>query len=176
MVGEIIDISVDYKTRKTKINLLVEIEPSKIEELQNQKLDVEIRKYRARRSLDANAYFWVLVSKLQDVLNIPKELIYKDLIKGIGSYEVIPIKNEAVEKFRQAWSKNGLGWVTETTKSKLEGFTNVLAYYGSSTYDTKEMARLIDLIVYECNELGIETKSDEEIKSLLESWENEQKK
>ena len=176
MVGEIIDISVDYKTQKTKINLLVEIEPSKIEELQNQKLDVEIRKYRARRSLDANAYFWVLVSKLQDVLNIPKELIYKDLIKGIGSYEVIPIKNEAVEKFRQAWSKNGLGWVTETTKSKLEGFTNVLAYYGSSTYDTKEMARLIDLIVYECNELGIETKSDEEIKSLLESWENEQKK
>lgn len=92
-------------------------------------------------------YAWVLLGELQEVLNIPKEDIYKDLIKNIGSYEVIPIKNEAVEKFRNAWSKNGLGWITETTKSKLEGFTNVLAYYGSSVYDSKEMSRLIDLII-----------------------------
>ena len=170
MVGEIIDISVDYKTQKTKINLLVEIDPSKIEELQNQLLDIDIKKHRVKRSLDANAYFWVLVSKIQDKLGIPKELIYKDLIKGIGSYEVIPIKDVAVDKFRQAWSKNGLGWVTDTTKSKLEGFTNVIAYYGSSTYDKKEMARLIDLVIQECNQLQIETKTDEEIKSLLEGW------
>jgi hypothetical protein len=170
MVGEIIDISVDYKTKKTKVNLLVEIEPSKLEELQNQLLDIDIKKHREKRSLDANAYFWVLVSKIQDELNIPKELIYRDLIKGIGSYEVIPIKNEAVEKFRQAWSKNGLGWVTDITKSKLEGFTNIIAYYGSSTYDTKEMTRLIDLVIQECNHLGIETKTDEEIQALLKEW------
>jgi hypothetical protein len=171
MVGEIIDISVDYKTKKTKVNLLVEIDPSKLEELQNQLLDIEIKKHRIKRSLDANGYFWVLISKIQNELNIPKETIYRDLIKGIGSYEVIPIKNEAVEKFRQAWSKNGLGWVTDTTKSKLEGFTNIIAYYGSSTYNNKEMARLIDLVIQECNELGIETRSEEEIKSLLKEWE-----
>ena len=76
-----------------------------------------------------------------------------------------------VEKFRDAWSKNGLGWVTDTVKSKLDGFTNVVAYYGSSTYDTKEMSRLIDLVIQECNQLGIETKTDEEIKALMESWE-----
>ena len=62
--------------------------------------------------------------------------------------------------------------VTETTKSKLEGFTNVLAYYGSSTYNTKEMSRLIDLIVRECNQLNIETKSKSEIDSLLKQWES----
>lgn len=171
MVGEIIDISVDYKTKKTKVNLLVEIDPSKLEELQNQKLNIEIKKYRAKRSLDANAYMWVLLGKIQDTIDMPKEVIYKDLIKHIGSYEVVPIKNEAVEKFVEAWKKNGLGFVTETTKSKLDGFTNVIAYYGSSTYDTKEMTRLIELVVQECEQLGIETKTDEEIKSLLESWE-----
>ena len=89
---------------------------------------------------------------------------------------MLPVKNEAVEKFRQAWSKNGLGWVTETTKSKLEGYTNVIAYYGSSTYNTKEMTRLINLIVDECKQLGIETKPKAEIDSLLRSWDNEQKK
>lgn len=131
----------------------------------------EVKEYKEKRSLDSNAYAWVLLGKLQDKLHIPKEDIYKDLIKHIGSYEVIPIKNEAVEKFRQAWSKNGLGWITETVKSKLEGFTNVIAYYGSSSYKTAEMSRFIELIIQECKQLDIETKSQAEINSLLESWE-----
>ena len=131
----------------------------------------EVKDYKEKRSLDANAYMWVLIQKIQEIINVPKEDIYKDLIKTIGVYEVVPIKNEAVEKFVEAWKKNGLGWVTETTKSKLDGFTNVIAYYGSSSYDTKEMTRLIDLVVQEFEQLGIETKTDEEIKSLLESWE-----
>lgn len=113
-----------------------------------------------------------MLGELQEVLNIPKEEIYKDLIKNIGSYEVVPIKNEAVEKFRNAWSKNGLGWITETTKSKLEGFTNVLAYYGSSVYDSKEMSRLIDLIIEECKQFNIETKTKAELDSLLKEWDN----
>ena len=132
--------------------------------------EYEVKEHKQKRSLDANAYLWVLISKIQNVLNIPKETIYKDLIKDIGVYEVIPIKNVAVNKFCEAWHKNGLGWITETTKSKLEGYTNVLAYYGSSEYDTKEMARLIDSTIEECRNLDIETKSDEEIKSLVESW------
>lgn len=132
--------------------------------------EYEIKEHKQKRSLDANAYLWVLISKIQSVLNIPKETIYKDLIKDIGVYEVIPIKNIAVNKFCEAWHKNGLGWITETTKSKLDGYTNVLAYYGSSEYNSKEMARLIDSTIEECRNLDIETKSDEEIKSLVENW------
>lgn len=130
----------------------------------------EVKEYKEKRSLDANAYAWVLLGKLQDKLHIPKEEIYKDAIKTIGSYEVIPIKNEAVEKFRQAWSRKGLGWITETTKSKLDGYTNVLAYYGSSIYDKKEMTRFIEQIIQECEQLDIETKSKAEIDSLLKEW------
>lgn len=130
----------------------------------------EVKEVKQKRSLDSNAYAWVLLGKLQDKLHISKEDIYKSLIKEIGSYEVIPVKNEAVERFRQAWSKNGLGWITETTKSKLEGFTNVIAYYGSSSYNTSEMSRLIELIVQECKQQEIETMTPNELKSLLESW------
>lgn len=132
--------------------------------------EFELKEYKPKRSLDSNAYCWVLLGKLQDKLHIPKEEIYRDLIRNIGSYEVIPVKNEAVERFRQAWSKNGLGWITETTKSKLEGFTNVITYYGSSVYNTAEMTKLIELLVQECKQLDIETKNQNEIRSLLESW------
>ena len=65
----------------------------------------ELKEYKPKRSNDANAYAWVLLGKLQDKLNIKKEEIYRDLIKNIGSYEIVPIKNEAVKKFRQEWSK-----------------------------------------------------------------------
>ena len=113
---------------------------------------------------------WVLVSKIQEKLNIPKEDVYRDAIKNIGVYEVIPVKDEAVERFIEAWKHNGLGWVCETTKSKLEGFTNVIAYYGSSTYNTKEMSRLVDLIVQECKQLNIETMTPEQLSVLKEEW------
>lgn len=89
---------------------------------QDQAKQYEVKEYKQKRSLDSNAYAWVLIGKIQDKLHIPKEEIYRDLIRNIGSYEIVPVKNEAVEKFRQAWSKNGLGWITETTKSKLERF------------------------------------------------------
>lgn len=137
---------------------------------QDKEKQFEISEQKKKRSLDANAYMWVLLSKIQEKLKIPKEEIYKDLIQNIGSYEVVPIKNEAVEKFRQAWSKNGLGWITDITKSKLDGYTNIIAYYGSSTYNTNEMSRLIDLVIQECRQLEIETKSKTELESLLRSW------
>ncbi len=171
-VGTIEDISIDYKTQKPKILITLNERESLsgLEELKEDKLSIEIKKYRNKRSLDANAYMWVLISKLEEKVNISKDVIYKDAIRNIGVYEVIPVKNEAVERFIEAWTKNGLGWVCETTKSKLEGYTNVLAYYGSSTYDTAEMSRLIDLIVQECKQLNIETMSKEELDNLIESW------
>lgn len=171
-IGIIQDISIDYKSNKPKITLLLEQRESlsSLEEIKADKLSIEIKKYHKKRKVDCNAYMWVLLQKLQEVLNIPKEDIYKDAIKNIGAYEVIPVKDEAVERFIEAWKHNGVGWVCETTKSKLKGFTNVLAYYGSSTYDNAEMHRLVDLIVQECKQFNIETKPQREIDSLLAQW------
>ena len=170
--AKITDINIDFDTRKPKISLLLDSKDiNVVEELKNEnKLNIELKKYRKKRSLDANAYMWILISKIQEKLNIPKEEIYKDAIKNIGVYEVLPVKNEAVERFIEAWKHNGLGWICETTKSKLDGFTNIIAYYGSSTYNTKEMSRLVDLIVQECKQLNIETMTPEELSRLKEDW------
>ena len=107
---------------------------------------------------------------MQEKLKIPKEDIYKEYIRRCGPFEVIPIRNDAVQRFIESWGNNGLGWVCDTTKSKLEGYTNVLAYYGSSSYNTNEMEFLLSTIVEDCIEQGIPTKRKEEIESLLKEW------
>jgi hypothetical protein len=67
---------------------------------------------------------------------------------------------------RRAWEQNGLGWQTEAMASKINGCTNVILYYGSSTYDTKQMSLLVDQLVCEAKELGIETLPPDELRRL----------
>lgn len=54
-------------------------------------------------------YCWVLLGKLAEKMNIKAEEIYKMEIKEIGAYEVLPIKNEAVNRFKDSWQRNGIG-------------------------------------------------------------------
>lgn len=127
----------------------------------------ELKKKRERRSLDANAYCWVLLDKLSAVLRVPKTELYRRLIPDIGdNSETVCVVDDAVDKLRSGWEHNGLGWLSDTTPSKLPGCTNVILYYGSSTYDTRQMSRLIDLVVAECKENGIETMTPEELARL----------
>ena len=136
-----------------------------------EKLTIKIGKFSEKRSLDANAYCWVLISRLAERLNLPKSDIYRSAIKEIGgNSDTVCIQDKAVQSLRDTWSKMGIGWMTDTMPSKIEGCTNVILYYGSSTYDTAQMSRLINIIVEECRQLGIETKSQEELDSLLGAW------
>jgi hypothetical protein len=102
---------------------------------------------------------------------VTKELVYKTFIKRVGQFEIMPIKNEAVKRWNEVWQGKGLGWIAEVLEdSKLEGYKKVISYYGSSVYDSREMAVLIDEIVQECKVLGIETMTSEELQSLKNSW------
>ena len=170
--AKITELNIDYNTRKPKISLILDTNDiNVIEELKNEnKLNLELKKYYKKRSLDANAYMWVLIGKIADKLNVSKEEVYKDAIKQVGAYTVVPIKDEAVEEWIRIWQGNGLGWICEMTNSKLKGFVNVLSYHGSSTYNSKEMSRLVDLIVNECKELDIETMTPEQLSILKENW------
>lgn len=140
-------------------------------EMKPKKYSVEIKEHKERRSLDANGYFWVLVDKLAEKLNKPKTEIYRDYIKDIGGVsETVCVKNVALEKLCEGWQHNGLGWQTDTTPSKIEGCTNVILYYGSSTYNTEQMSRLINFVVEDCKAQGIETMTPNEIANMLSLW------
>ena len=131
-------------------------------------VEVTVKKHKEKRSLDSNSYFWILCDKLAEKTGIPKSEIYKKAIKEIGgNSDVLCLKNDAVETFCKAWESRGLGWQTDRLPSKIGGCTNVVVYYGSSTYNTMQMWLLIQNIVDECKEQGIETMTPEELDSMM---------
>lgn len=173
LTGTIKDLAVDFKTGKTILSLSVDEKQAAMacyDELKGP-ISVKISKYRDKRSKDANAYCWVLIGKLAEKLNRAPADIYRDAIRDIGgNYEVVCTLNAAVDKLCSSWRRNGIGWQTDTMDSKLPGCTNVMLYYGSSTYDTAQMSRLINIIVEECKAQGIETKTPDEIDRLVTLW------
>lgn len=141
------------------------------DELAGKELDVEIKQHRKKRSLSANAYCWVLVDKIAARSGVDKNSVYRETIRNIGGVsDIVCCQDRAVEALRSGWQAHGVGWITDTMPSKLEGCTNVILYYGSSTYDTAQMSRLIDLLVMEAKELGIETATPQELDRLREEW------
>lgn len=149
---------------KQTMNWLAAMEPTKT-------YAVELKQHRERRSLDANAYCWVLIGKLAEKLNQGRDNVYRALVRDIGgNYDTVCVKAEAVESLCSGWERHGLGWITERFPSKLEGCINVNLYYGSSVYDTSQMSRLIDAIIAECKENGIETATPLELERLKEEW------
>ena len=135
--------------------------------------DYEIKLIRKKRSLDANAFCFVMLDKLSATLEVPKEELYRRYIKEIGGVsDTVCVPTKAVDRLVANWEEKGLGWQAETFPSKIPNCTNVILYYGSSVYDTAQMSRLIDSIVQDCQSIGIDTKPQEEIDSLLSEWEN----
>lgn len=167
MKARMIDAARSFDGR-TRITLEIDgAIPDGLLTLRDAPLRVEIKKWTNRRSLDANAYAWVLIDRIAAALNDSKEAIYRQAVREIGGVsEIVCVKNGAVERLRQGWSKNGIGWQTATMPSKLPGCTNVVLYYGSSTYDTAQMHRLIDRLIEDAKLLGIETMTPDELARL----------
>ena len=174
--GEIKDIVKTFEndvivTLKTKDNNLLIDELNSFMDAKNG-LKIDISKWREKRSLDSNAYAWVLMDKIAEKTHTTKENVYREIIKRVGVFEILPLKDVAVEKFIKNWQSKGLGWVCDNLGSspKLEGFTKIVAYYGTSTYDTKEMSRFIDEVVSEAQELGIQTETPDKIEEMKSLW------
>lgn len=142
------------------------------DELKDTPIDFTIKKFREKRSLNANAYAWVLIDKIAGKLGLSKADVYREAIRNIGGVsDVVCIKEEAAEKLIAGWTKQGLGWQAEKMTSKIDGCVNVILFYGSSMYDSKQMANLIDLLIMEAKELGIETLTPQELDRLKGGWE-----
>ena len=135
------------------------------------KYHVTFKEYRKKRSLDANAYAWVLMNKLADKLNMGVRDLYRHYIPDIpGNSQVVCVPTEAVERLRSGWEHNGIGWCSDTLKSKLPGCTNVVLYYGSSTFNQKQMGVLLDLIIEDCKQVGVEYLTPGELERLKGEW------
>lgn len=178
VTGKVVGVSRDWST--DKLNLTLEInEESTLREQYDKinamdKLSIKIVKYREKRSLDANAYFHVLVGKIADALTISKTRCKNILICRYGQPEMCD--NEML-----VYKTNApISYMLEQEMihcqcigSKIEDGKELYfykIYRGSHTYDTKEMSVLIDGTVAEAKELGIDTMTPNELREMKERW------
>ena len=130
-------------------------------------LSVEIKPYRAKRSLDANALLWVMLGEMAAALNTDKDSLYLEMLERYGVFTHIVVKPEVVERVKQEWrTVRELGEVTINGKTGIQ----LQCYFGSSTYNSKEFSVLLEGVISEAQDLGIETRPEAEINSLLEAW------
>nr|DAP30896.1 MAG TPA: NinB protein [Caudoviricetes sp.] len=142
--------------------------------------EITIQKKKNKRSLNASAYCWVLCQKIAEALSktgyTSKEDVYRKAIKDCSHFSYVPVREDAIERYIQIWQGHGLGWLAEDIGEcqKLKGYHNIMCYHGSSVYTVAEMQRLIDCLVDECHQLGIQLDDSDYIQSLVKEWGNEQ--
>jgi hypothetical protein len=130
--------------------------------------EYELRLIRKKRSLDSNSFCWKICTEIANVVGNTKEDVYRDAINHVGVYETLQFADdEAMERFKAKWRTNGEGWLTKTLDKQKR---ILMAYYGSSSYDTKEMSVLIDYLVREAGDLGIQVLTEEQIELMKTEW------
>lgn len=147
-----------------------------IKGLMNRQYTLEIKQFRKKRSLDANQKLWALINEMSTILKLTPEEIYQGYIPDVGNnYRVFPVKPEEINEFAADWCNGHLGRMVEDMgpcrKRDLMGYHNLRCYKGSSEYDTQTFSRLLELVMQDCRQLGIETMSERERSLLMEEWE-----
>lgn len=169
--GKVLTVGTDWLTGQFNITLSINEKAAlnEIDSIKNcEKLSIKAVKYRAKRSLDANAYAWVLFTKIAEVVQSSKDEIYEDMLQKYGyiyqddeGYITVTVKSEV------DMSKIQGHWKYYKSNGK---FSSYLMIKGSSEYDTAEMAKFIDAVVQEAKELGIETATPDEIERMKAAW------
>lgn len=143
----------------------------------NTPYSLNISRWKEKRSINANAYMWVLCDKIAEKLKSTKDEVYRKYIGEVGVFRDLSINDDAVDTFIKAWGMHGVGWIAEKLDyGEIKGYSTVRAYYGSSVYSSKQMSRLIDMVVEDAKEMGIEVKTPDEIANMLSIWGTENAK
>lgn len=159
---------IDYQTGTAMLTLAIEQKRSATncwDELHTERLSIKIDKYREKRSLNANSYAWKLLTEIGNVMRLSKEDVYFQMLKSYGQSEIISVKAHIpIGEY--------VKYCEEVGESALNGavFKHYKVYKGSSEFDKREMAIFIDGVVREAQNLGIDTRTPDEIANLKSMW------
>ena len=143
---------------------------------QGKEYTAEVKQYRQKRSKNANDLLWELCTQIsialaKDKVIKSKEDIYREHIKAAGKCDFIACVERAADELIQSWEHKGIGWFVERVDDcKIEGCAKLCLYYGSSSYTTEEMSRLLDSVVQEAQDYGIEYISPSDLALIKEEW------
>lgn len=170
LTGRIRDLTFDGKGGQVLSFTVREDVRELADALRDKDLQIEIKQKRNKRSKNANDYLWELCTRIAEHQGVTKEEVYRHEIRAVGVYEPLPVREDAIDRFIAAWQERGIGWVVDIVDDSFPGYKKIFAYYGTSTYDTQQMSRVIDNTVQDCKALGIPTETPEETALLLEAW------
>lgn len=159
-----------------KQNLTLEINgdiTELVEKLKDELLSIDIKKFRKSRSLDANGLLWACIGDIAKALNADKWEIYLMMLKRYGVYTYGVFRENHIEHIKKMWRETEV--VGEVDVNGQNG-VQMLLYFGSSTYDTKEFSTLLDGVISEMKEMGLQVPADKETQRLLEEWGNRKEK
>ena len=133
--------------------------------LQDRDKTFEVKEHRPKRSLTANAYAWALITEIANTLRLSKESVYLKMLKDYGQSVTVTLRADVdPSRYFKYYEKIRDGIVNG------KKFQAYRIYVGSSEYDSREMAILIDGIVQEAANLQIPTISRKEIEKLIQGW------
>lgn len=167
MTGTVKNVSLDYLTDEVIVTLRVNGKSSAaaLSDLIGVDADIEIKKHREKRSLDANAYLWVLIGKIADVLRKPKDEVYLDELKRHGQGCMVKVRAKNAETFAKSYK-----YIEPHEDVRQDGFQYFHIWVGSSDYNTEEMSILIDGVISDAKDLGIDTATPRELAMMKEAW------
>ena len=123
--------------------------------------EMSVSEKRRRRSLDANALMWVLLGEMaQRVRGQDADRLYRMYVRNSPNYYTVIIPGDQFEQLKRDWEHNGLAWFADQDDVRDDGSVYVRLYYGSSQYDSRQMAALIDAILQDASAIGIDTSSE----------------
>ena len=130
--------------------------------------DEEVEVKKKKRCKNANSYLWKLLQELCEEMNIDVIGEYRRRVKELGIFKQWEIDTLNVPTFEKLWCDRGIAWFTEKVE-EIGGKTIINAYYGSSSYNSKQFSKLLDNLVQDCRSVGIKTLEDIELEELIRS-------
>lgn len=173
--GNLIGVSESFLTGKPRITLEIN-EAGRVKDslsLRDLALDIELKRHRKKRSLDANALMWQCLSQIANALGQDKWTIYLMMLKRYGKFTYICVKPNVVDAMKLQWRECEVVGDIDLNGQKA---VQLLCYFGSSTYNTKEFSVLLDGIISEMEEMGLEKPLAGDMKRALENWEKQHEK
>jgi hypothetical protein len=167
--GKLKSVSKNWISRKWEVTFEINEDiTASIDKIRDKLLNLTAKIHREKRSLDANAYAWVLMQKIAEAIHTDKWSVYLMMLERYSPvFTHIIVRPEAVERVKGEWrTVKVLGPIQVNGSSGIQ----LQCYFGSSTFDSKEMASFIDGIVSECKEMGIETLPPDEIERMRREW------
>ena len=167
-----------HGNRVLSLDILGGMNEQELNELIDRELSIDIKQWRERRSLDANAKSWLLTDRLAEKLliagvKVSKEEMHAEMVFRYGQAAFDDDGDPLILSTKQHVKlPEYFPYAKEIGESELNGdtFTHYRIYRASHTYDSKEFYAFMLGIIEECKEQGIETLSPAELERIKEEW------